>query len=39
MIVVLGDRKCVINYCCISFLEKLSTIPSYLVYSNKFNDA
>jgi hypothetical protein len=29
----------VINYCCIFFLEKLSTIPCYLIYSNKFNDA
>jgi hypothetical protein len=35
----LGNRNCVINYCFISFLEKLSTIPCYLSYSNKFNDA
>jgi hypothetical protein len=36
--VALGDRNCVINYC-ISFLEKLNTIPCYPVYSNKFYDA
>jgi hypothetical protein len=32
----LGNRNCVINYWCISFLEKLSTIPCYLIYLNMF---
>jgi hypothetical protein len=32
----LGNRNCVINYWSISFLEKLSIIPCYLIYSNKF---
>jgi hypothetical protein len=32
----LCNRNGVVNYCCISFLEKLSIIPCYLMYSNMF---